>query len=325
MSKILVIGGAGYIGSHTVYDLIEKGYEVVVMDNLSTGYAEFVPSNVKLYVGDITKKDDLVDVFKTEKNIDVVMHFAALLVVPESVKKPLAYYYNNVEGVRLLLEVMNEFNVKNIVFSSTAAVYGIPKNGLCTEGDLTLPINPYGQTKLVCEKMIDDCFVAYGINYVIFRYFNVAGAHSNNKIGYLRKDPTHLIPLIIQSALGLRGQLKIYGNDYNTHDGTNVRDYIHVLDLAYAHVLGVDYLLANKTCNAIINLGSNKGFSVKEVIEEANKIIKVDYEYAPRREGDPDTLVAANTRAKVLLNWEPKLGLDKMITSELEFRKIKGV
>lgn len=316
--KVLVVGGAGYIGSHTVYELLRANHEVVVLDNLSTGHRSFVPSQVKFYEGDITKKEDIEKVFKNEK-IDAVMHFAAKIVVPESVGKPLDYYYNNVEGVRVLLECVVEHGIKRFVFSSTAAVYGDAK-GVCHEDDVLAPINPYGETKLAVEKMIRWTANAYDLSYVVFRYFNVAGADKTLEIGYKNNKATHLIPIANEAALGIRDQLNIYGNDYDTEDGTCIRDYVHVTDLAQAHVLGVEYLEkggASKT----MNLGSNKGFSVLEVVKTLEKIAPVKYAYAPRRDGDPALLVASNDQAKKVLGWEPKLTLEDMIKSDLAYHK----
>ncbi len=316
--KVLVVGGAGYIGSHTVYELIRAHHDVIVFDNLSTGHREFVPKEAVFYKGDITKRKDLEAVFEHE-NIDAVMHFAAKIVVPESVEQPLAYYHNNVEGVRVLLETMKDFNVKRFIFSSTAAVYG-EANGVCHESDVLAPINPYGETKLAVEKMIKWVANAHDMHYVIFRYFNVAGADKTLEIGYKVSKPTHLIPIANEAALGIRDHLDIYGNDYETKDGTCIRDYVHVTDLAQAHVLGVEYL-NNKDTSQIINLGSNQGFSVMEVVKTLENIHPVKYQYANRRAGDPAILIASNDLAKKILGWEPKLPLSEMIRSDLEFHK----
>lgn len=324
--KVLVIGGAGYIGSHAVYELVRADHEVVVMDNLSTGVRKYVHKKAKFYLGDITKKNDLKRIFKEEchlKPFDVVMHFAAKLIVPESMLKPLEYYYNNVEGVRLMLEVMTEFNIKNIVFSSTAAVYGEPINPICREEDLTKPINPYGASKLATEEMIKWVSKAYKMNYCIFRYFNVAGADKSGEIGLDKDNLTHLIPIAIQTALGLRDKMIVFGDDYDTIDGTCIRDYIHVSDLAYAHLLGAKYI-NDTNCSVLLNLGSNEGYSVKQVIKEVNKRKKVNYEIGPKREGDPAKLIASNEKAKTILGWYPKYKLADIIESDMKFReKIK--
>ncbi|MDY0294883.1 MAG: UDP-glucose 4-epimerase GalE [Acholeplasmataceae bacterium] len=316
--RVLVVGGAGYIGSHTVYELIKDGQEVVILDNLSSGYMELVHPKAIFYKGDIRHKEDIIQVFKKEQ-IDVVMHFAAKIVVPESVEIPLEYYYNNVEGVRILLEVMNEFNVKKIVFSSTAAVYG-EAQGVCHEDDVTKPINPYGETKLTTEKMIKWVSEAHGFNYVIFRYFNVAGADESLKIGLMKDQLTHLIPVAIQGIIGLRDHLTIYGNDYPTKDGTCVRDYIHVSDLAYAHVLGARYL-ANGGQSETMNLGSNAGFTVLEVAKAVDEIAPLKVVMGPRRAGDPAELIASNDKAKKILGWSPKYNLQDIVRSDYLYRK----
>src|SRR5690554_5810500 len=317
--RVLVVGGAGYIGSHVVYELLRDGKEVMVFDNLSTGHREFVPDKVKFYLGDITVKEDLVNVFKQEK-IDIVMHFAGKIRVDESVSKPLMYYYNNVEGLRILLEVMEEFKVKNIVFSSSAAVYGEALNDVCFEDDHKLPINPYGETKLIGERLIESTYLAHGINYVIFRYFNVAGADSSLEIGLKSKLITHLIPKAIDVALTEGSKLKVFGSDYNTKDGTCIRDYIHVTDIAKAHVLGAYHLIDGKDSN-VFNLGSNSGYSVLEVINEVNNVIPVEYEVAERRDGDPAVLIANAERAKTVLNWKITKDLNEMIKSDLNYRR----
>ena len=326
--KALVIGGAGYIGSHAVYELIRDGHEVVVMDDLSTGDREFVHKEARFYLGDITKKEDLVSVFKTEcdiKPFDVVMHFAAKIIVPESMEKPLEYYHNNVEGVRLMLETMCEFDIKNVVFSSTAAVYGNPNKGVCEEEDITLPINPYGESKLASERMIKWACKAYKMNYCIFRYFNVAGADKSLEIGLKKDNITHLIPIAVQTLLGIREKMIIFGDDYNTPDGTCIRDYIHVSDVAEAHVLGAKYILKNNK-SLLVNLGSNKGYSVKEIVNEVSKFGYINYEIGPRRDGDPAMLIASNKRAKEILGWTPKRNLACIIESDIKYRqKITGV
>lgn len=316
--KVLVVGGAGYIGSHTVYELIKDGQDVIIFDNLSSGYMELVHPEAKFYLGDIRKKEDLINVFEKE-NIDVVMHFAAKIVVPESVVEPLEYYYNNVEGVRILLETMKAYNVKKIVFSSTAAVYG-EASGVCHEDDLTQPINPYGETKLATEKMIKWVANAYDFTYVIFRYFNVAGADKSLKIGLMKDQLTHLIPVAIQGIIGLRDHLMIYGNDYPTKDGTCIRDYIHVSDLAYAHVLGARYLVEGGQSQTM-NLGSNAGYTVLEVAQAVNDIAPLKVVMGPRRAGDPAELIASNDKAKKILGWTPKYGLKDIVLSDYHYRK----
>lgn len=322
--KVLVIGGAGYIGSHAVYELIRDGHEVIVMDNLSTGREKSINKKATFYQGDITKKEDLVRVFDTESkngSIDVVMHFAAKIIVPESVEKPLEYYHNNVEGVRLMLETMVEYSVKNVIFSSTAAVYGEPENEVCLEDDTLKPINPYGSTKLAVEEMIKWIANAYKMNYGVFRYFNVAGADESLEIGYNyeREKITHIIPIVSEVALGIREKFMIYGNDYSTPDGTCVRDYIHVTDLARAHILGAKYIMQNNQ-SFTFNLGSNDGYSVKQIVDAATKIKPIKYDIAERRLGDPAKLIASNKKVKEILNWEPQYTIEDMIKSDIEYR-----
>lgn len=321
--KICVIGGAGYIGSHAVYELIRDGHEVVIIDNLSTGSKDMVHSCAKFYLGDITKKEELTKIFKEECNVkpfDVVMHFAAKLIVPESVEMPLEYYHNNVEGVRIMLEVMKDFNIKNVVFSSTAAVYGEPINPVCHEEDRTEPINPYGETKLASEKLIKWVCSRYNMNYCIFRYFNVAGADESLEIGLNKDNLTHIIPITVQTALGIRNEMKVFGSDYDTLDGTCIRDYIHVSDLADAHVMGAKYLVENNK-SLLVNLGSNKGYSVLEIIKEVEKFYPVNYTITDRRAGDPAKLIASNDKAKEILGWSAKRTLSDIIKSDIEYRK----
>lgn len=321
--KVFVAGGAGYIGSHTVYELIRAGHEVIVYDNLSTGSRAAVHKEARFYEGDILDKARIVDVIQTEREsgaVDVAMHFAAKLIVPESVSNPLAYYHNNVEGVRQMLEGLIETGVSNIVFSSTAAVYGEPPQGECFEDDYTLPINPYGETKLAAERMIKWVSAAHGLNYCLFRYFNVAGADSTLEIGLEKDQLTHLVPLIMQTALGRREKLSIFGDDYDTPDGTCIRDYVHVTDLAKAHVLGAEYICKQQE-SLLLNLGSGKGYSVKEVVDAAEKLFPFTYEYADRRPGDPAKLIANVEKAQEVLGWQAKLGLKEILQSDYDFRK----
>lgn len=321
--KVLVIGGAGYIGSHIVYEFIRDQHEVVVLDNLSTGARDFVHQKARFYLGDMTKREDLVKLFTNESKkqpFDVVVHCAAKLIVPESLRCPLSYYYYNVEGVRLVLEVMNEYKVKNFVFSSTAAVYGNPLKFICEEEDEVSPINPYGESKLAAERMIKWVAKAHDINYCIFRYFNVAGADKSLEIGLKKDVLTHLIPTVMQVGLGLKEKVIIFGNDYETVDGTCIRDYIHVSDLADAHVLGAKHI-CSKQESILLNLGSNDGYSVKEVISEVRKHLPVKVEIGERRDGDPAQLIASSEKAKIVLGWKPQHGLDSIIASDLAFRQ----
>jgi UDP-glucose 4-epimerase len=303
---ILVCGGAGYIGSHTVAELLERGEEVVVVDNLYKGHKEAVMPAAKLCVGDLRDSAFMDKVF-TENKIEAVIDFAADSLVGESVVEPLKYYRNNVYGTLCLIEKMNEYGVKKIVFSSTAATYGEPENTPILEGDKTLPTNPYGETKLAVEKMLKWSDNAYGLKYVVLRYFNAAGAHKSGSIGEDHSPESHLIPLILQVALGKRDKISIFGDDYATKDGTCIRDYIHVTDLADAHILAVNKLREDHT-SATYNLGNGKGFSVKEVIEVARQVTghAIPAEVSPRRAGDPAILIASSDKIIDELGWKPK-------------------
>lgn len=304
--KILVCGGAGYIGSHVVRALVERQYDVVVVDNFSTGHGGAVPENVPVIHGDIRDQALLKKVFK-EHTIDCVMHFCANSLVGESMEQPIKYYHNNVYGTLCLLETMVEYEVKKFVFSSSAAVYGEPKILPITEETEKNPTNTYGETKLTVEKMLKWMDVAYGLKSMVFRYFNAAGAHSTGEIGEDHDPETHLIPLILQTALGLREKISIFGEDYNTPDGSCVRDYIHVLDIASAHILGMEKLMSGGDSN-IYNLGDGKGFSVKEVIEKSKELTGREFKVvmAERRPGDPATLIASSEKAKQELGWSPE-------------------
>ncbi len=303
---ILVAGGAGYIGSHMVKDLVEHGQEVVVADNLSTGHRDAINPKAKFYEGDIRDRKFLDKIFDNE-NIEAVVHFAAFSIVPESMSKPLKYFDNNTGGMITLLEAMRDHNIKYIVFSSTAATYGVPEHMPIKETDPQNPINPYGLSKLMMEKMMHWADKAYGIKFVALRYFNVAGAAPDGTIGEDHGPETHLVPIILQVAQGKRDELSIFGDDYNTPDGTNVRDYVHVMDLADAHILAIKYLEAGNESNAF-NLGSSTGFSNKQMLEAAREVTgePIPARIAPRRPGDPDSLVAASDKARNVLGWDPK-------------------
>lgn len=305
--KVLVLGGAGYIGSHTVYDLVDHGYDVVVVDNLQTGHEWAVHPKAKFYKGDIREEAFLNTVFEAEPDIDALIHFAACSLVGESMVNPLKYYNNNLHGTEVLLKAMVAAGVKNIVFSSTAATYGEPENIPILETDRTLPTNTYGETKLSMEKMFHWVSVAHGIRFVSLRYFNACGDHPTADIGEAHDPETHLIPIILQVANGMREKIMMFGDDYNTPDGFCVRDYIHVMDLAQAHRLAVEYLLAGNDSN-VFNLGNGVGFSVKEVVECARKVTghPIPAEVAPRRAGDPGTLVASSDKARDVLGWDPQ-------------------
>ncbi|WP_258115304.1 UDP-glucose 4-epimerase GalE [Levilactobacillus yiduensis] len=303
---VLVLGGAGYIGSHAVDRLVQKGYDVAVVDNLVTGHRAAVNKKARFYEGDVRDQKFLNDVFDKE-DIEGVIHFAAFSVVPESMEKPLKYFDNNTAGMVSLLEVMNKHNVKRIVFSSTAATYGEPKQIPIKETDPQIPTNPYGESKLMMEKIMHWSDQAYGIKFVALRYFNVAGAKEDGSIGEDHHPETHLVPIILQVAAGERKELSIFGDDYPTKDGTNVRDYVHVVDLADAHILALEYLKAGHDSDAF-NLGSSTGFSNKEMLEAARKVTgkEIPAKMAPRRAGDPSTLIAASDKAREVLNWQPQ-------------------
>lgn len=315
---ILVTGGAGYIGSHCVMSLLEKDNDVVIFDNLSTGHIETV-NILKKYGNLFFEQGDLLDISSLKSlfdkyKIDAVIHFAAFSQVGESVKNPQKYYVNNVVGTLNLLNVMIENNVKKIVFSSTAATYGEPEYIPIDEKHPQNPINPYGQTKLMIEKFMDDYDRAYGLKSIRLRYFNVAGADSKNRIGEWHEPETHLIPNILKSTFGNGKTFEMYGNDYDTKDGTCVRDYINVEDLADAHLLALDYLNKGGDTN-YFNLGTNDGNTVKEVFKACEKVTQknIDVKQMPRRDGDPASLVADNTKAKKILNWHPNKTLENSI------------
>lgn len=305
--KILVLGGAGYIGSHTVYRLIEQGHKVVVFDNFETGYYEAIHPDAEVYEGDLRNRADIDNVFDKESDIDAVIHFAANSLVGESMVKPLKYYDNNICGTKVLLESMVAHNINRIVFSSTAATYGEPIHTPILENDPTNPTNCYGETKRAMERMFYWTEQAHGMKYVSLRYFNACGAHISGKIGEAHNPESHLIPIILQTANATRDHISVFGTDYDTPDGTCIRDYIHVTDLAQAHILAVEYLI-NGGESDIFNLGNGVGFSVKEVIKTAKKVtgkeIKVVEE--DRRAGDPAVLIASSEKAKKVLGWNPQ-------------------
>lgn len=320
--KVLVLGGAGYIGSHTVKALCEENIDVVVADNLVTGHIEAVDSRAKFYKGDIRDINFLDDLFSKEK-IDAVIHFAAYSLVGESVTDPLKYYDNNLCGTKVLLESMVKNNVDKIVFSSTAATYGEPENIPILESDRTEPTNPYGETKLSMEKMFKWTANAHGLRFVSLRYFNACGADESGKIGEAHNPETHLIPIILQVPNGQREFVSIFGNDYPTKDGTCIRDYIHVTDLAQAHILAVKYLM-NGGNSDIFNLGNGVGFSVREVIETARKVTghPIPVKDVERRAGDPAQLIASSEKAKKVLGWKPEHdSLEEIIASVWNWHK----
>lgn len=305
---VLVTGGAGYIGSHAVLALKQAGYDVLILDNLVYGHQDLVEQvlQVEMIVGDTADRTLLDQLFSSYK-IAAVMHFAAYAYVGESVSDPAKYYQNNVTGTLTLLEAMNAAGVKNFVFSSTCASYGVPKTNPIPEDHPQDPINPYGRSKYMVEQILDDFDHAYDLRSVRFRYFNACGADPEGRIGEDHNPETHLIPLVLQTALGKRDSISIFGTDYPTPDGTCVRDYIHVTDLADAHVLGLKYLL-NGGETAIFNLGNGNGFSVREVIDVARQVTGRDIPAVEcdRRPGDPPALVGSSEKARSILGWQPQ-------------------
>ena len=319
---ILVLGGAGYIGSHTVYELIDAGEDVVIVDNLQTGHKGALHPKARFYKGDIRDEKFLDDLFNNEK-IDSVIHFAANSLVGESMIDPLKYYDNNLYGTMILLKSMVKNGIEKIVFSSTAATYGEPEKTPIFENDRTKPTNTYGETKLSMEKMFKWVSKAHGLRYVSLRYFNACGAHVSGKIGEDHSPETHLIPLILQVPNGKREHIGIFGDDYQTPDGTCIRDYIHVTDLAQAHILAVKYLNKGNESD-IFNLGNGVGFSVKEVIETARKVTghPIPAKISKRRAGDPAILIASSDKAKSILGWNPSHNsLDEIIETAWKWHK----
>ena len=319
---ILVLGGAGYIGSHTVFELIDAGREVVIADNLETGHIEAVHPKAKFYQGDIRDRAFVDSVFDSEQ-IDGVIHFAANSLVGESMTNPLKYYDNNLCGTKVLLESMVAHGIDKIVFSSTAATYGEPERVPILETDRTEPTNCYGETKLSMEKMFKWTGLAHGLRFVSLRYFNACGAHVSGSIGEAHKPESHLIPLILQVPNNQREFISIFGDDYDTKDGTCIRDYIHVTDLAQAHILAMDYLMNGGESN-MFNLGNGVGFTVKEVIDTAREVTghPIPAKTTPRRAGDPAQLIASSEKARTVLGWHPEhADLRKIIETAWNWHK----
>ena len=319
---ILITGAAGYVGSHTAYAMAEAGYDLVAVDNLTTGFRAALPDRIRFYQGDIRDKFFMNHLFEKER-IDGVIHFAAYSQVGESMNDPLKYYENNVYGTTVLLDSMLAHDVKRIVFSSTAAVYGEPECIPTRETDALNPTNCYGDTKLTMEKMMEWVSRAHGLNYVALRYFNACGAHPNADIGECHQPETHLIPLVLQAAAGIRSGISILGDSYNTPDGSCIRDYVHVCDLAQAHILALEYLMQGHE-STVFNLGSGSGYSVKEIIAAAQRITGCDFPVTiqDRRVGDPAMLVASSSKAASVLGWQLKYSdLDTIISTAWNWHK----
>lgn len=318
---ILITGGAGYIGSHTTKKMLDHGFNVIVVDNLSTGFREAVDSRAEFYHLDVTNKKEF-SILLSKLQVDAVLHCAGKIIVKESMEQPFQYYNANVSGLQIVLETLVENSIKNIMFSSTASVYG--NNCIhspATEDTPTAPINPYAETKLTGEKLIHWIANKYDMNYVIFRYFNVAGAELDASNGLAMLNPTHIIPNANKTILGQNNELLIFGNNYTTKDGTCIRDYIHVLDLANAHTLGMQYLLAGNNSN-LFNLGTEKGYSVLEIAKKVEIVTKqkLNYRFIGRREGDPASVLANCIKAKEILGWHPQYSLEQIIKSDFEWR-----
>ena len=321
---VLVTGGAGYIGSHAVLALLDGGWPVVVIDNLSTGFEWAVPDSAKLVRGDIADQD-LVGRLIADHDIGAIIHFAGSIIVPESVENPLKYYENNTAKTRSLLESAVKNGVRHFLFSSTAATYGLPERVPIDEQSRTQPINPYGWSKLMTERMLADVAFAHPLNFCALRYFNVAGADPEGRSGQSTAGATHLIKVAVEAAIGKREHVSVFGTDYDTPDGTGVRDYIHVSDLAEAHVHALEKLIEDPSSSHILNCGYGRGFSVLEVLEAVDRVtnLKIERKLEPRRAGDPDALVADNKRILATLPWRPRFDdLDTIVIHALAWERL---
>ena len=319
--KILVVGGAGYIGSHMIKRFQSTDHQIEVLDNLSTGFVEN-SQNYKLHICDLSNKDEVHKILKNNK-YDIIMHFASSINVGESYDHPIKYYENNVINTLNLLECMIDLKILNFIFSSTAAVYGEPESTPIKEEQTLSPVNPYDHTKAVVENILNNYDKAYGLKYISLRYFNACGAHIDGTIGEKHNPETHLIPLILQAASGRRNNFKIYGDDYNTKDGTCVRDYIHVMDIAEAHLLSLEKLFQTQK-SEVFNIGNKQGYSVREIINVAEELTKIQipYEISLRRKGDPAELIADNKKIIEKLNWSAKHSdLKTIINTAWEWEK----
>ena len=322
-APVLVTGGAGYIGSHAVLALLDAGWPVAVIDNLTTGFRFAVPEAASFYEGDIEDAELLARIF-AEQGTRAVMHFAGSIVVPESVEKPLEYYHNNTVKSRALIAAAVKAGVPHFIFSSTAATYGIPEVSPVTEDTPQRPINPYGWSKLMTERMLADTAAAHPLNFCALRYFNVAGADPQGRSGQSTAGATHLIKVAVEAALGKRDSVAVFGTDYATPDGTGVRDYIHVSDLAAAHVLALEALIADPARSLTMNCGYGRGFSVLEVLDAVDRVtnLKIERVVAGRRAGDPDSLISDPSRLKATLPWEPRHAeLDEIVTHALAWER----
>lgn len=320
---VLVTGGAGYIGSHAVLALVDRGWPVCVVDNLTTGFRFAIPEGITLYEGDIEDAALLARIF-AEQKVGAVMHFAGSIIVPESVEDPLKYYHNNTAKTRALIAAAIEAGVGHFIFSSTAATYGIPEVSPVTEDSPKLPINPYGMSKLMTEFMLADTARAHAMNYCALRYFNVAGADPQARTGQSTAGATHLIKVAVEAALGKREHVGVFGTDFATPDGTGVRDYIHVSDLAEAHVLALEALIAEPARSLTMNCGYGRGFSVLEVLDAVDRVTNrtIDRRLQGRRAGDPDSLISDNSRIKATLPWIPRYAeLDTIVAHALAWER----
>ncbi|WP_108811581.1 UDP-glucose 4-epimerase GalE [Sphingorhabdus sp. Alg231-15] len=323
---ILVTGGAGYIGSHAVLALKDAGWPVAVIDNLVTGFRWAVPDDVPFYEGDVADSS-LIARIVNEQNVGAIMHFAGSVVVPESVENPLKYYDNNSAKSRSLIESAIANDVKHFIFSSTAATYGIPEESPVKEDTPQVPINPYGMSKLMTEHMLRDVSAAHDMNFCALRYFNVAGADPGARTGQSTAGATHLIKVAVEAALGKRDSVAVFGTDYDTPDGTGVRDYIHVSDLAAAHVLALEALIADPGQNHLLNCGYGRGFSVLEVLDAVDRVTnrKTSRDMSARRAGDPDSLISDNRAIMEHFPWEPQYAdLDQIVTHALAWERKLG-
>ena len=320
---VLVTGGAGYIGSHAVLALRDAGWPVAVIDDLTTGFAFAVPDGVRLYEGDVGDAALLARIFATQKT-RAIMHFAGSIIVPESVENPLKYYHNNTANSRSLIEAAVAAGVPHFIFSSTAATYGVPETSPVAEDSAKAPINPYGMSKLMTEIMLRDVAAVSPLNYAVLRYFNVAGADPAARSGQSTAGATHLIKVAVEAALGKRQHVSIFGDDYATPDGTGVRDYIHVSDLAAAHVLALEALIADPGARLTMNCGYGRGFSVVEVLDAVDRVtnMQIARRREPRRAGDPDSLISDNARIKATLPWQPRFAdLDVIVAHALAWER----